>query len=155
MFQLCYSPTAFLKTDNLSDKVLCLGSKSTLCQGIKCAGCRRCCSETGCLGSLLCHTMHYTENLKHIFPEMKLHGVVPNFYIQLGVINIFPQLVLFAISIFLYYLRKLSAQPQERWEGQGTAGKQGCAALPCPPLHSCGWAKSSQIQISDLENYGS
>jgi hypothetical protein len=33
MFQQCYSPTAFLKTDNLSEKVLCLGSKSTGVRG--------------------------------------------------------------------------------------------------------------------------
>ncbi len=33
MFQLCYSPTAFLKTDNLSEKVPCLGSKSTGVRG--------------------------------------------------------------------------------------------------------------------------
>jgi hypothetical protein len=38
MFQLCYSPTAFLKTDNLSEKVLCLGSKSTGARGANVQG---------------------------------------------------------------------------------------------------------------------
>ncbi len=27
-------------------------------------------------------TQHWTQNLKHIFPEMKLSGLVPNFYIH-------------------------------------------------------------------------
>jgi hypothetical protein len=29
--------------------------------------------------------MHCTENLKQIFPEMKLHSLVPNFYIHVSV----------------------------------------------------------------------
>ncbi len=29
-------------------------------------------------------TLHCTENLKQIFPEMKLHGLVPNFCINLS-----------------------------------------------------------------------
>jgi hypothetical protein len=33
------------------------------------------------MGSLLdvCRLLHCTENSKHIFPEMKLHGLAPNF----------------------------------------------------------------------------
>ncbi len=77
----------------------------------------------------------------------------------LGAIYIFPQLVLFGISIFLYCLSEFSAQLQERREGQGTAAKQWLAAVPCPPLRSCGWAESSDkwptYKISNLENYGS
>ncbi len=39
---------------------------------------------------------HCTENLKHLFPEMKLRGLIPNFYIHVSVSNlyIFPQSVL-------------------------------------------------------------
>ncbi len=33
--------------------------------------------------------------------------------------------------------------PQEQREGQGTATNQGLAAIPCPPLRSCGWAECS------------
>ncbi len=29
--------------------------------------------------------MHCTENSKQIFPEMKLHGLVPNFHIHISV----------------------------------------------------------------------
>ncbi len=29
--------------------------------------------------------MHCTENLKQIFPEMKLHGLIPNFHIHVSV----------------------------------------------------------------------
>ncbi len=29
--------------------------------------------------------MHFTENLKQIFQEMKLYGLVPNFYIYVSV----------------------------------------------------------------------
>ncbi len=66
----------------------------------------------------------------------------PNFYIHVsGSYLFFPQSVLPGISIFLYCVRELSAQPQEQRGGQGTAGKQGLAAVPCPSLHSCGWAR--------------
>ncbi len=34
-------------------------------------------------------------------------------------------------------------KPQMQREGHGTADKQWLAAVPCPPLRSCGWAKSS------------
>ncbi len=61
----------------------------------------------------------------------------------LGAIYIFPRLVLFGISIFMCCIRELSAQPQERREGQGTAAKHWLAAVPCPPLRSCSWAESS------------
>ncbi len=80
-------------------------------------------------------------------------------FLYLRVINIFPQSVLFGISIFLYCMRELSAQPLEWREGQGTAAKQWLAAVPYPPRHSCGWAEKltymTTIQISNLENYGS
>jgi hypothetical protein len=41
-----------------------------------------------------------------------------------------PRTGLIAINIFLFCVRKLLAQPQERREGQGTAAKQGLAAVP-------------------------
>ncbi len=82
---------------------------------------------------------HCTENENHIFPVMKLCGLVPNFY----VIYILPQLVLFGLSIVLYCLREHLAQLQERREGQGTATKQRLATVPCPPLRYCGWAEIS------------
>ncbi len=61
----------------------------------------------------------------------------------LGAIYLFPQSFLFGISIFLYCMRELSAQLQERREGQGTATKLWLAVFPCLPLRSCGWAGSS------------
>jgi hypothetical protein len=48
----------------------------------------------------------------------------------LGALYIFPRSVLFGISIFLYCVREISAQPQERREGQGTAARQWLAAVP-------------------------
>jgi hypothetical protein len=33
--------------------------------------------------------MHYTENSKQIFPEIKLRGLVPNFYIHVSVSNLY------------------------------------------------------------------
>jgi hypothetical protein len=56
----------------------------------------------------------------------------------LGAIYLFPPIVLIEISIFLYCVRELSAQPQERREGQGVAAKQWLAAVPYPTLHSLG-----------------
>jgi hypothetical protein len=59
-------------------------------------------------------------------------------FLYLAAIYIFPRLVLFGNSIFLYCVRELLAHPEERREGQGTAANQWLAAVPCPPLHSCG-----------------
>ncbi len=91
--------------------------------------------------------MHCSENLKHIFPVMKLRCLIPNFYIHscVWVRFIYFQDWSYLESFFLYCLRELSAQLQERRERQGTAAKQGLAASgsPCPPLVSCGWAESS------------
>jgi hypothetical protein len=82
--------------------------------------------------------VHCTENLKHTFPEMKLCGLTPNFYIHVNRSVLFiPTIVFFEISIFLYCVRELLAQPQERREGQGTAAKQWLAAVPFPSHRSC------------------
>ncbi len=68
-----------------------------------------------------------TENLKHIFPEMKLSDLVPNYYDQSYLESVF----------FLQCVKELSAQPQERIEGQGTVAKlPRLAAVPCPALPS-------------------
>jgi hypothetical protein len=34
-------------------------------------------------------SLHCTENLKHIFPEMKLSGLVPSFYIHVSVSSLY------------------------------------------------------------------
>jgi hypothetical protein len=33
--------------------------------------------------------LHCTENFKQIFPEMKLRGLVPNFYIHVSVSDLY------------------------------------------------------------------
>jgi hypothetical protein len=43
-----------------------------------------CGKATGSLATLCCST-HCTDNSKHIFTEMKLHGLIPNFYIHVSV----------------------------------------------------------------------
>jgi hypothetical protein len=48
----------------------------------------------------------------------------------LGGIYILPRSVLLGISIFLYCMRELLAQPQEQREGQGTAAKQWFTGWP-------------------------
>ncbi len=69
---------------------------------------------------------------------MKLNGLYPNFYIHVSGSDLYiPTSILSGISIFLYCVRELSAQPQEQREGQGTAAIQWLAAVPCPPLRSC------------------
>jgi hypothetical protein len=65
---------------------------------------------------------HWTQNLKHIFPEMKLSGLVPTMYFR--AIYIFPRSFLFGISILLYFVSELQAQPQERRQGQEAAAKE-------------------------------
>ncbi len=37
--------------------------------------------------------MHCTENTKQIFPEMKLCGLVPNFYIHVSVIELYNTMI--------------------------------------------------------------
>ncbi len=44
-----------------------------------------------------------------------------------------------------------STKPQERCGGQGTAANHCLVAVPCPSLRSCGWAKSSLTQYSNIE----
>ncbi len=52
--------------------------------------------------------VHCTENLKHTFPEMKLRGLVPNFYIHVSGSDLYiPTSVLFGICVFLYCVREL------------------------------------------------
>ena len=89
---------------------------------------------------------HCTKNLKYIFLEMKLCGLVPNFHIHESVINYsHDRSYLESLLYFLYCVRELSAQPQKRREGQETAAKQWLTAVPCPILRSCGWAESLLI----------
>jgi hypothetical protein len=66
---------------------------------------------------------------------MKLCGLVPNFYIQyLGVIYIFPPSVSYAISIFLYCMRELSAQPPgSREKGKELPPSSGWRQFPVLP----------------------
>jgi hypothetical protein len=81
-------------------------------------------------------------------------------FMYLGAIYTFPLWDLFRISIFLYYMRDLSAQLQEQREGQGTAAKQGLAAqspvIPtAPAVESRVHINNQNKQTSNLENYGS
>ena len=65
--------------------------------------------------------------------------------------------VLFGISILMSCVRELSAQPQERREGQGTAAKQWLRqfpALPSAPAVEPRVHINEQHTNSDLENYG-
>ncbi len=64
--------------------------------------------------------MHCTQKFEHIFPEMKLCSLISNFYIH--------------VSGRALYIPTL---------GLIFGIKQWLAAVPCPPLCSCGWAKSS------------
>jgi hypothetical protein len=67
-----------------------------------------------------------TENSKHKLPQMKLRGLVPNFFIRVTGIYIF----------LLYCVRELSAQPQEWRAGQElpqSSSWQQFPALPSSP----------------------
>ncbi len=83
------------------------------------------------------HYLHCSTNLKHIFPEMKLRGLVPSFYIHVSESNLYiPTMGLTWNLYFLYCVREFLAQPQEQREGPGTSTKQLLAEAPCPPLRS-------------------
>jgi hypothetical protein len=79
-------------------------------------------------------TIHCNGNSKHIFSEMKLHGLVPNFYIYVSGSNFFPQLGLFGISIFLYCLRELCRSGEKGRELPPSIGWQQFPALPTAPV---------------------
>ncbi len=58
---------------------------------------------------------------------MKLHGLVPNFYLDISGSNLYiPMIGLISYIYFpvQYCMRELSAQPQYRREGQGSSFKK-------------------------------
>jgi hypothetical protein len=96
----------------------------------------------------------------------------------LGAIYIFPRSVLLGISFTLKAKKKftsrinlfpfmicnfpnwkfvcwsfiwLCAPPQKRRGGHGTGPIHWLAAVPCPTLHSCGWAERYLTQYSKIE----
>ncbi len=90
---------------------------------------------------LLYRLQHCTENSKHIFPETKLRGLIPNFYIHVYESYLYIPMMGLIWNLYfpvLYCVRELSTQPQERREGQGTAANHRLAAVPCAALPSDG-----------------
>jgi hypothetical protein len=45
--------------------------------------------------------VHYIEHLKHIFPEMKLRGLIPNFYIHVSCSDLYIPMISLPICYFL------------------------------------------------------
>jgi hypothetical protein len=70
---------------------------------------------------------------------MKLRSLVPNFYIHVSWSDLYNLTMgLIGNLYFPVCKRELLAQLQEWKEGQGTGAKHWMAAVPCPPLRSCG-----------------
>jgi hypothetical protein len=101
------------------------------------------CREKTALEPPLQIHLHCSKNLKQIFPEMKLFGLVPNFYIhvsesdfyipsiliwnlissqskkEIDYIPLYLRSVIFQIgNMYVGHLCELSAQPQEGTEGR-------------------------------------
>jgi hypothetical protein len=84
---------------------------------------------------------HCTENLQHIFSEMKLHGLAPHFYIHVSGNELCIPMIGLIWNLYFpeqYCMRELSAQLQELREGQGTAAKLWLVTIPCHPIESWG-----------------
>ncbi len=80
---------------------------------------------------------HSTENSKHIFPKMKLRGLVPSFYIHVSGINLYiPTTGLILNLYFPVLLQRTLGSTTGADRRAGNCGKQGLAAVPCPPLRS-------------------
>jgi hypothetical protein len=85
--------------------------------------------------------MHCTENSKHVFPEMKLWGLVPNLYSDLYI----PMIGLYWNHYFPEEHERYSLfNRRNREKGRELLpSKQRLEAVPCPPLRSSGSAESS------------
>jgi hypothetical protein len=72
-----------------------------------------------------------------IFPEMKLHNLVPNFYIYVSGSDLYiPMINLICILYFLVYMRKrtLSSTGAEKKAGNCRQTEVGGSSLPSPLL---------------------
>ncbi len=81
--------------------------------------------------------LHCNENSKHIFPEMKLQGLVPNFYIHVSGSDLYIPMtcLIWNICFPVLHERTLSSTTGGmRRAGKGTAAKQMLGTVPCPLL---------------------
>jgi hypothetical protein len=80
---------------------------------------------------------HCTENLKHIFPEMKLHGLISNFYIHASGSDLYIPTMGLIWNLYFPVLsdRTLgSTTGEERRVGTSRQAEVGGSSLPSPRL---------------------
>ncbi len=81
--------------------------------------------------------LHSTENLKHIFPEMKLGGLIPNFYIHVSGSDVYFPTIGLIWNLYFPVLRKRtlsSTAGVERRAGNCRQAVVHSSSLPSPRL---------------------
>jgi hypothetical protein len=98
--------------------------------------------------------LHCAENSKHIFPETKLRGLVPNFYIHVPGSDFYIPMIGLIWNLYFPVVRERTlGSTEERRVGQVTATKQRLVAPAVEPRVHIN--DQLTVQISNLENYGS
>ncbi len=82
-------------------------------------------------------------DLQSFFSSMCTAALYRNFETYISIIEIARPRSQCVWERFIYSHEWSYLESEVRREGQGTASKQWLAAVPCPPLCSCGWAESS------------
>jgi hypothetical protein len=89
-------------------------------------------------------TRHCTENSRHIFPEMKLRSLVPNFNIHVSGNNLYIPTIGLILNLYFPFLHERtlgSTAGGERRAGnfsQAEVGGKFPTQVPCPSFRSCG-----------------
>jgi len=90
------------------------------------------------------YTVHCSKNSKHTFPEMKLRGLVPNFYMHVSGSDLYIPTVGLIWNLYFPVLRKRtlgSTAGSVKRAGYCRQAVVGSSSLP--PLRSCSSAESS------------
>jgi hypothetical protein len=95
--------------------------------------------------------VHCTENSKHIFPEMKLSGLVPNFYIHVSGSNLYIPNISLILNLYFPLLRERDSGSTNRRAGNCRVAVVGISSSAFSPPHLL-LKPRAHITICNLEN---